>query len=174
MRHRGIRFVHVALSVSSAVLAFPFLPGIDENALLGNSASVDVPDPDDSVSASFAAERGVGVARDVTDLKNPDGVRNRYVSSLRNGTTGSTGSLLRVRITRGRRCREGGVRRPSTSGATSFSDENVGISGVPGAGRGCAMLTKSPVRRASSACQDSVGRRGAARRPALMQPWSVR
>ncbi|MGW3119357.1 hypothetical protein ACWDBW_19810 [Streptomyces sp. NPDC001107] len=81
MLHRGIRFVHAALSAFSAVLAFPFLRGIHENAPLGNSAPVDVLDPDDSVSASFAAERGVGVARDVTDLKNPDGVRNLHVAS---------------------------------------------------------------------------------------------
>ncbi|MGW2719583.1 hypothetical protein [Streptomyces sp. NPDC001492] len=72
----------------SAVLAFLFVRGLDENAPLGNSALVDVFDSDDSVSAarvvrsveSFAAERGVGVARDVTDLKNPDGVRNLYVA----------------------------------------------------------------------------------------------
>ncbi|WP_406004262.1 bacteriocin-associated integral membrane family protein [Streptomyces sp. NBC_00987] len=79
----------------SAVLAFLFVRGLDESAPLGNSALVDVFDSDESTSAaqviravqSFATERGVGVARDVTDLKNPDGVRNLYV------TPGSPSSL---------------------------------------------------------------------------------
>ncbi|KAB1140571.1 hypothetical protein F7R91_35390 [Streptomyces luteolifulvus] len=89
MLHRGIRFVHAALLAFSAVLAFLFVRGLDEIAPLGNPALVDVFDSDDSVSAakvaraveSFAAGRGVGIARDVTDLKNPDGVRNLYVAS---------------------------------------------------------------------------------------------
>ncbi|MET7887781.1 hypothetical protein [Streptomyces avermitilis] len=70
---------------------------------LGNSALVDVFDSDDSASAtqvaraveSFSTERGVGVARDVTDLKNPDGVRNLYV------TPGSPGSLTTAWLSEG-------------------------------------------------------------------------
>ncbi|MFB7133865.1 hypothetical protein ACFCZY_19830 [Streptomyces sp. NPDC056237] len=72
----------------SAVLAFLFVRGLDESAPLGTSALVDVFDSDESTSApqvvravqSFATEHGVGVARDVTDLQNPDGVRNLYVA----------------------------------------------------------------------------------------------
>ncbi|WP_406443575.1 hypothetical protein OHB14_31905 [Streptomyces sp. NBC_01613] len=94
MLHRGIRFVHAAILAFSAVLAFLFVRGLDESAPLGNSALVDVFDSDDSVSAaqvaraveSFSTEHGVGVARDVTDLKNPDGVRNLYVTPGRPGS----------------------------------------------------------------------------------------
>ncbi|GAA3802632.1 hypothetical protein GCM10022403_040890 [Streptomyces coacervatus] len=89
MLHRGIRFAHAAILAFSAVLAFLFVRGLDESAPLGNSALVDVFDSDDSVSApqviraveSFSTEHGVGVARDETDLKNPDGVRNLYVAA---------------------------------------------------------------------------------------------
>ncbi|MFK4206652.1 bacteriocin-associated integral membrane family protein [Streptomyces sp. NPDC030920] len=95
MLHRGIRFVHAAILAFSAVLAFLFVRGLDESTPLGTSALVDVFDSDESTSApqviravqSFATERGVGVARDVTDLKNPDSVRNLYA------TTGSPSSL---------------------------------------------------------------------------------
>ncbi|MEU6272318.1 hypothetical protein ABZ871_07835 [Streptomyces populi] len=88
MLHRGIRFVHAAVLAFSAVLSFLFLRGLDESGILGNSALVDVMDSDDSVSGaqvvreitSFSAEHGVGVAREVADLKNPDGIRHLYLA----------------------------------------------------------------------------------------------
>lgn len=89
MLHRGIIYVHVTVLAFSAVLAFLFLRELDESAPLGNSALVDVFDSDESVNATrvarsverFAAEHHVTVARDVTDLRDPDGVRNLYVAS---------------------------------------------------------------------------------------------
>ncbi|MFF4397025.1 hypothetical protein [Streptomyces sp. NPDC001480] len=88
MLHRGIRFVHAAVLAFSAVLAFLFVRGLDEGGVLGNSALIDVIDSDESVSGaqvvqniqSFSAEHAVGVAREVPDLKNPDGLRHLYVS----------------------------------------------------------------------------------------------
>ncbi|MGW7421031.1 hypothetical protein ACWGJB_13345 [Streptomyces sp. NPDC054813] len=88
MLHRGIRFVHAAVLAFSAVLAFLFLRGLDESGVLGNSALVDVADSDNSVSGaqvvreikSFSAEHEVGVAREVADLKNPDGIRHLYLA----------------------------------------------------------------------------------------------
>ncbi|MFF0401327.1 hypothetical protein ACFYSJ_37290 [Streptomyces sp. NPDC005248] len=88
MLHRGIRFVHAAVLAFSAVLAFLFLRGLDEGGVLGNSALVDVMDSDNSVSGaqvvreikSFSDEHEVGVAREVADLKNPDGIRHLYLA----------------------------------------------------------------------------------------------
>ncbi|MFJ2513734.1 hypothetical protein ACIPEL_21610 [Streptomyces griseoviridis] len=89
MLHRGIRFAHATALAFSAVLAFLFLRGLDEGGVLGNSALVDVIDSDESVSgsqivrriASFSAEHEVGVAREVADLRNPDGVRHLYLAT---------------------------------------------------------------------------------------------
>ncbi|MBD0740328.1 hypothetical protein [Streptomyces sp. CBMA29] len=94
MLHRGIRVVHAALLAFSAVLAFLFVRGLDEDGVLGNSAMVDVLDSDGSTSApqvvqaveSFAARHGVGVAREVPDLKNPDTVRHLYLAPGGTGT----------------------------------------------------------------------------------------
>ncbi|MFD9459561.1 hypothetical protein [Streptomyces sp. NPDC060027] len=88
MPHRGIRFVHAAVLAFSAVLAFLFLRSLDEGGVLGNSALIDVMDSDDSVSSAqvvrditaFSAEHSVGVAREVPDLKNSDGVRHLYLA----------------------------------------------------------------------------------------------
>ncbi|MFC9128888.1 hypothetical protein ACFT4A_18845 [Streptomyces sp. NPDC057099] len=88
MLHRGIRFVHAATLAFSAVLAFLFVRGLDETGVLGNSALVDVIDTDGSTSGaqvvraveSFSKEHGVGVAREVTDLRNPDGIRHLYLA----------------------------------------------------------------------------------------------
>ncbi len=95
MLHRGIRFVHAAILAFSVVLAFLFVRGLDDSGILGNSALIDVIDSTDSASGtqvvkaveSFSAARGAGVAREVSDLKNPDGIRHLYV------TPGSPGSL---------------------------------------------------------------------------------
>ncbi|MFF4896725.1 hypothetical protein [Streptomyces sp. NPDC001068] len=88
MLHRGIRFVHAAVLAFSAVLAFLFLRGLDETGVLGNTALIDVADSDNSTTgaqvvravASFSAEHGVGVAREVADLRNPDGIRHLYLA----------------------------------------------------------------------------------------------
>ncbi|MFD4634676.1 hypothetical protein ACFVYR_33465 [Streptomyces sp. NPDC058284] len=72
----------------SAVLAFLFVRGLDEGGVLGNSALVSVDGSDDSVSGTqvveaikaFSAENGVGVAREISDLKNPDGLRHLYLA----------------------------------------------------------------------------------------------
>ncbi|ELP69853.1 putative membrane protein [Streptomyces turgidiscabies Car8] len=95
MLHRGIRFVHAAVLAFSAVLAFLFVRGLDDSGILGNSALIDVIDSTDSASGtqvveaveSFSAEHGVGVAREVADLQNPDGIRHLYVTP---GGAGST------------------------------------------------------------------------------------
>ncbi|MEU1089484.1 hypothetical protein ABZ401_22160 [Streptomyces sp. NPDC005892] len=88
MLHRGIRYVHAAILVFSALIAFLFIRGLDESTPLGNAALVDVFDSDESVSAprvaqavaQFATENRVTIARDMTDLRNPDGVRDLYVT----------------------------------------------------------------------------------------------
>ncbi|MEV6533703.1 hypothetical protein AB0M86_29595 [Streptomyces sp. NPDC051639] len=89
MLHRGIRFVHAAILAFSAVLAFLFVRELDDSGVLGNVALVDVVDSDYSVSSiqvvkgieSFSAEHSIGVAREMADLKNPDGLRHLYVTS---------------------------------------------------------------------------------------------
>ncbi|MGW0826984.1 bacteriocin-associated integral membrane family protein [Streptomyces sp. NPDC002845] len=88
MLHRGIKFVHVAVLAFSAVLAFLFVRGLDEDGVLGNSALVWVFDSDDSVSgaqvaqaiASFSDDRGVTVAREVPDMRDPDSHRHLYLA----------------------------------------------------------------------------------------------
>ncbi|MCX4906836.1 hypothetical protein [Streptomyces sp. NBC_00878] len=88
MLHRGIKFVHAAVLAFSAVLAFLFVRGLDEGGVLGNSALIWVFDSDDSVSgaqvaqaiASFSADHGVTVAREVPDVRDPDGHRHLYMA----------------------------------------------------------------------------------------------
>lgn len=88
MLHRGIKFVHAALLAFSAVLAFLFVRGLDEDGVLGNSALIWVFDSDDSVSgaqvaqaiASFSVDHGVAVAREVPDMRDPDGHRHLYLA----------------------------------------------------------------------------------------------
>lgn len=88
MLHRGIKFVHAAVLAFSAVLAFLFVRGLDEDGALGNSALIWVFDSDDSVSgaqvaqaiASFSADHGVTVAREVPDMRDPDGHRHLYLA----------------------------------------------------------------------------------------------
>lgn len=78
----------------SAALAFQFLQGLDETGILGNSALVDVIDTKGEASGaqavdavrSFSAQRGVGVAREVPDLRNPDRVRHLYLAPGRPGS----------------------------------------------------------------------------------------
>ncbi|MEU1013259.1 hypothetical protein [Streptomyces sp. NPDC005890] len=88
MLHRGIRFVHVAILAFAAVLAFLFVRGLDETGVLGNSALVEVIDSDGSKNGyqvvqaieAFSAEHKAAVAREVPDLKNPDGLRHLYLA----------------------------------------------------------------------------------------------
>ncbi|MET7575578.1 hypothetical protein ABZT04_45140 [Streptomyces sp. NPDC005492] len=88
MLHRGIKFVHAAVLAFSAVLAFLFVRGLDEDGVLGNSALIWVFDSDDSASgaqvaqaiASFSADHGVTVAREVPDMRDPDGHRHLYLA----------------------------------------------------------------------------------------------
>lgn len=89
MLHRGIKFIYAAVFAFSAVVAFLFVRGLDEDWVLGHSSVVWVLDADDSASgsqvardvASFAAERRLSVAREVPDLKDPDGRRHLYLAS---------------------------------------------------------------------------------------------
>ncbi|MEU3058685.1 hypothetical protein [Streptomyces griseus] len=89
MPHRGIRFVHAAVLVFSVVLSFLLLRQLDEGEMLGNSALVQVVDTDDSTTGSqviravelLSAEMQVGVAREISDLKDPDRVRHLYVAA---------------------------------------------------------------------------------------------
>ncbi|MFJ9638487.1 hypothetical protein [Streptomyces sp. NPDC101178] len=88
MLHRGIKFVHVAVLFFAAVLAFLFIRELDEDGVLGNSAVIFVFDSEDSTSgaqvarsiASFAEDHGVTVAREVPDLREPDGRRHLYMT----------------------------------------------------------------------------------------------
>lgn len=88
MLHRGIKFVHAAALAFSAVVAFLFLRGLDEDFVLGHSALVWVSDSNDAVSgdkvaesvASFAKNRSVTVVRELPDLRNPDGRRHLYLA----------------------------------------------------------------------------------------------
>lgn len=88
MLHRGIKFVHAAVLIFSAMLAFVFVRGLDEEGVLGNSALVWVMTSDDSVSGaevtrlitSFSNENMVSVAREVPDLKDPDRKRHLYLA----------------------------------------------------------------------------------------------
>ncbi|WP_316784116.1 hypothetical protein [Streptomyces sasae] len=88
MLHRGTRFVHAAVLVFAAALSFLFVRGLDETGVLGNSALVEVIDSDGSKSGTqvvraledFSAEYGIGVARELPDLRNPDGVRHLYLA----------------------------------------------------------------------------------------------
>ncbi|MFD5507670.1 bacteriocin-associated integral membrane family protein [Streptomyces sp. NPDC127051] len=89
MLHRGIKFVYAAVFAFSALVAFLFVRGLDEDYVLGHSAVVWVLDSDDSASgsdvargvAAFAAEHKVTVAREVPDLRNPDGLRHLYLAT---------------------------------------------------------------------------------------------
>ncbi|MEV5594273.1 hypothetical protein [Streptomyces sp. NPDC052496] len=89
MLHRGIKFVYAAVFAFSAMVAFLFLRGLDEHWVLGHSAVVWALESDDSTSgaqvardvASFAADHRVSVAREVPDLKDPDGRRHLYLTS---------------------------------------------------------------------------------------------
>ncbi|MET9695308.1 hypothetical protein ABZY31_00020 [Streptomyces sp. NPDC006529] len=89
MLHRGIKFIYAAVFAFSAVVAFLFVRGLDEDWVLGHSAVVWVLDSDDSVSgsqvardvASFASDHRLSVAREVPDLKDPDGRRHLYLAS---------------------------------------------------------------------------------------------
>ncbi|MFF4887779.1 hypothetical protein ACFY2D_33660 [Streptomyces nigra] len=89
MLHRGIKFVHFAILLFSAMLSFLFVRGLDEELVLDSSAQVWVTRSDDSVSggqvaraiADFAHRHEVAVARALPDVKNPDGLRHLYLAS---------------------------------------------------------------------------------------------
>ncbi|MCX5421592.1 hypothetical protein [Streptomyces sp. NBC_00078] len=89
MLHRGIKFVHAAILVFSAIISFLFVRGLDEELVLGSSAQIWVSESDDSVSggqvarviAAFSDDYDVAVARELPDVKNPDGLRHLYLAS---------------------------------------------------------------------------------------------
>ncbi|NBM17250.1 hypothetical protein [Streptomyces sp. GC420] len=89
MLHRGIKFVHATVLAFSALLAFLFVRGLDDELVLGNTAQIWVFDSNDSASgarvaravASFAAEHRVAVARELPDVRDPDALRHLYLSS---------------------------------------------------------------------------------------------
>lgn len=89
MLHRGIKFVHATVLVFSAMMAFLFVRGLDEQLVLGNSAQIWVFDSNDSVSGtqvaraitSFSVDHGVTVARELPDVRDPDGLRHLYLTS---------------------------------------------------------------------------------------------
>lgn len=88
MLHRGIKFVHAIVLAYSAVLAFLFFRGLDEDWVLGHSAVVWVTDSDGSASgpevahvvAEFAEKERATVAREVPDLKIPSSRRHLYLA----------------------------------------------------------------------------------------------
>jgi hypothetical protein len=85
---RGVKFAHVALLVFSALLAFLVLRAIDEEAVLGTSAMIEVTQSDNSVASdrvigmveSFADARGVNVVHEVADLEDPGNRRHLYMA----------------------------------------------------------------------------------------------
>ncbi|MFC9297762.1 hypothetical protein ACFTWH_01975 [Streptomyces sp. NPDC057011] len=89
MLHRGIKFVHAAVLAFSAVVAFLFVRGLDEDWVLGHSALVWVSESDNSAGgeqvaqavAAFAADHKVTVTRELPDLKDPYGRRHLYLAS---------------------------------------------------------------------------------------------
>ncbi|MER8119861.1 hypothetical protein [Streptomyces sp. NPDC094031] len=100
MLHRGTRFIHAAVLAFAAAVSFLFVRGLDETGVVGNSALVEIVDSDGSQSgtqviraiAAFSAAHGVGVAREVPDLKNPDGLRHLYLAP--GGSTSTTARWL--------------------------------------------------------------------------------
>lgn len=100
MLHRGMKFFHAAVLAFSAVLAFLFVRELDEDWVLGHSAVVWVNDSDGSARSeqvvraieSFAAQRGVTVAREVPDLMDPSQRRHLYLAT--GGRGSDTGSWL--------------------------------------------------------------------------------
>ncbi|MEU1320862.1 hypothetical protein [Streptomyces tibetensis] len=90
MLHRGTRFVHAAVLAFAAALSFLFVRGLDETGVLGNTALVEVIDSDGSKSGAqvvravetFSAEYKVGVAREMPDMMNPDGLRHLYLTPV--------------------------------------------------------------------------------------------
>ncbi|HEY8982993.1 MAG TPA: hypothetical protein VIU15_25875 [Streptomyces sp.] len=95
MLHRGVKLVHAAVLAFAAALAFLFVRSLDETGVLGNSALIEVIDSDGSKSGTqvvraveaFSTEHKIGVAREIPDLKNPDGLRHLYL------TPGDRGSV---------------------------------------------------------------------------------
>ncbi|BCL25263.1 hypothetical protein ACFFS2_10095 [Streptomyces aurantiacus] len=89
MLHQGIKYVHAAVLAFSAVLAFLFVRGLDEDWVLGHSALVWVSESDHSSSGeqvvraieSFAAKHGVTVARELPDLRDPHQHRHLYLAA---------------------------------------------------------------------------------------------
>ncbi|MEV0926216.1 hypothetical protein AB0I99_14015 [Streptomyces spongiicola] len=89
MLQRGIRFVHVVTLLFSALLAFLFVRSLDESRVLGSVALVDVIDSDASASSarvvdvveSVVSGSRIGVAREIPDLKNPEGLRHLYLAT---------------------------------------------------------------------------------------------
>ncbi|QDQ14168.1 bacteriocin-associated integral membrane family protein [Streptomyces spectabilis] len=75
--------------IFSAMMAFLFVRGLDEQLILGSSAQVWVTKTDDSVSgaqvaraiAAFSDDHKVAVARELPDVKHPDSRRHLYLAA---------------------------------------------------------------------------------------------
>lgn len=88
MLHRGIKFVHAVALAFSAVLAFLVVRDLDEGMILGNRAVVRVAESDGSASGEevvraltdLAAERDVGIGRELPDLEDSEGRRHLYLA----------------------------------------------------------------------------------------------
>ncbi|WP_329430172.1 hypothetical protein [Streptomyces anthocyanicus] len=84
----------------SAVLAFLLVQAVDESEPLGNPAVIDVLDTGNSLSSAkvvqvieeFSDQRNAAVAREISDLKNPDRVRHLYMA--RGGTNATAARWL--------------------------------------------------------------------------------
>ncbi|MGI9050563.1 MAG: bacteriocin-associated integral membrane family protein [Rubrobacteraceae bacterium] len=85
---RGVRFAHVALLVFSAFLAFLVLRAVDEELILGASATIEVDQSNNAVSSpqvvsaieSFADAHDVNVGHVAADLNDPDNLRHLYLA----------------------------------------------------------------------------------------------
>ncbi len=85
---RGVKFAHVALLLFSALLAFLVLRAMDEEAILGTPARIEVTASENTVKSSevvgmiesFADARGVNVGHEVADLEDPGNRRHLYLA----------------------------------------------------------------------------------------------
>lgn len=85
---RGVKLAHVTLLLFSALLAFLVLSAMDEEAILGAPARIEVIDSDNRVDSgqvvgmveSFADARGVNVGHEVADLDDPGNRRHLYLA----------------------------------------------------------------------------------------------
>lgn len=85
---RGVKLAHVALLLFSALLAFLVLRAMDEEAILGAPARIEVTDSENAVDSSevvvmvesFAEANDVNVGHEVADLDDPGNRRRLYLA----------------------------------------------------------------------------------------------